>query len=47
MYTIDAFLLICIIMLIFRIKIKYESFSNTPDALISVDLKSSGVSKNY
>lgn len=36
----DAFLLLCIMILIFRIKIKYESFANTPDAFISVDLKS-------
>ena len=36
----DAFLLICIMMLIFRIKTKHESFTDTPDALISVDLKS-------
>jgi hypothetical protein len=36
----DAFLLICIMMLILRVKIKYESFSDSPDALISVDLKS-------
>ena len=36
----DAFLLICIMMLIFQIKTKYESFTDTPDAFISVDLKS-------
>jgi hypothetical protein len=43
MYKMDnfnTFLLVFIIMLIFRIKIKYESFSDEPDAFISVDLKS-------
>jgi hypothetical protein len=36
----DAFLLICIMMLIFRINTKYELFTDTPDSFISVDLKS-------
>lgn len=36
----DSFLLICIIILIFRIQFEYDSFSNAPDAFISVDLKS-------
>ena len=40
METVDAFLLICIMILILRIKIKYETFENTPDAILSVDLKS-------
>jgi len=40
MDTVDVFLLVCIMILIFRIKIKYETFENSPDAYISVNLKS-------
>lgn len=40
MDIVDIFLLLCIIILMFRIKINYETFENIPDAMLSVDLKS-------